>query len=407
MSSRTARGVLLLLGLVVAAPTFAQGTAPAPTAPADTERSDDATEPAEAAPAPSDRDVIAAIDRGMEYLLSIQREDGSWGGVKNATFTSGFANPATYHAWTIGTTALATLAMLEQGRSEEALEAARKGLRFLCENADTKRPADWDVDNNWGLVYGIRTLAAALRDPRLQEGDLATEVRAGARTMLAELAKYQSPRGGWGYYANPNSGWRPEWATSFMTAVAVIGIADAKAAGLDIDEKVFEAGVKAVETSKLPNGAYDYSVNALPPHIRMESINQVKGSLGRIQVCNVARIRGGREVPADEVEWGLEQFFRHHKFLETVRNKPIPHEGYYANAAYFYLFGHYYAAHAIEQLPEERRGKWARKLREPVMRTQQADGSMWDFWIAGSTKAYGTAFGVMTLAKTLDPSPEE
>ena len=88
-----------------------------------------------------------------------------------------------------------------------------------------------------------------------------------------------------------------------------------------------------------------------------------------------------------------------------ARNKPIPHEAYYANAAYFYLFGHYYAAHSIELLPAERRGKWARQLREPVMKTQQADGSMWDFWIAGTTKASGTAFGVMTLARTLEPDP--
>ncbi len=355
---------------------------------------------------PSEREVRTAIDRGVDYLLTIQRKDGSWGGVKNATFTSSFANLSTYHSWTVATTALATLAMLEQGRSDEHLEAAKRGLEFLVENQVVKRPAEWDVDNNWGLVYGIRTLSAALLDERIADTALEARVREAGQTMLSGLAKYQSPRGGWGYYANPGSGWRPDWATSFMSAVAIIGIAEAKEAGLEVEESLIETGVKAVEICKLPNGAYSYDVTPTPRHLRLESINQVKGSLGRIQVCNVARIRGGREVPVEELEWGLEQFFEHHKFLDVARNKPIPHEAYYANAAYFYLFGHYYAAHAIESLPVQKRPDWQVKLREPVMKTQQSDGAMWDFWIAGTTKAYGTAFGVMTLGRTLEADPE-
>ncbi len=369
--------------------------------------SEEAGAPKKVEQVPSAADVHRAIDLGVEYLLGIQRKDGSWGGVKDATFTSSFGNLSTYHSWTVATTALVTLAMLEQGRTEETLAAAKSGLGFIIENADLKRPAEWDVDNNWGFVYGIRTLAVALLDERIAGTELEGPVREAAQTMLRGLAKYQSPRGGWGYYADPDAAWNPEWATSFTTAVSLIGLRAAKDAGLEVDEKLIQTAVRAVEVCKLPNGAYAYTVSPTPPHLRLESIDQVKGSLGRIQVCNVARLCGGSEVPADEIEWGLGQFFEHHKFLDVARNKPIPHEAFYANAAYFYLFGHYYAAHAIESLPEERRGKWARQLREPILKTQQADGSMWDFWIAGTTKAYGTAFGVMSLGRTLETEPEK
>ena len=221
-------------------------------------------------------------------------------------------------------------------------------------------------------------------------------MRSPTKGMASEL--HERPRTG----SRPGP---PGLASPGLASTSRSGPPEAKEAGLEVDEKLITTGVKAVEISKLPNGAYSYDASPTPRHPRLESIDRVKGSLGRIQVCNVARIRGGSEVPVEELEWGLGQFFEHHKFLDAARNKPIPHEAYYANAAYFYLFGHYYAAHAIELLPTDRRLKWARQLREPVMKTQQADGSMWDFWIAGSTKAYGTAFGVMTLARTLEPDP--
>jgi hypothetical protein len=133
----------------------------------------------------------------------------------------------------------------------------------------------------------------------------------------------------------------------------------------------------------------------------MESINQVKGSLGRIQVCNLALYRaGGDRVTTAQLRKGLELFVKHHKFLEVARNKPIPHEAYYANAAYFYLFAHYYAAQVLQTLPAKDQAKFASHIQEGILRSSQRDGSMWDFWIASNTKAYGTAFGVMGLGWT-------
>lgn len=353
----------------------------------------------------SDEAVKEAIDRGVAFLLEAQNEDGSWGGVRNATFISRFANPATYRCWQVATTALAVQALLETGRGPDAESAVDRGLDYLVVHGDLKRPAEWDVDNVWGLVYGLEALAQALKHPRYQNSDKTIALRAGAETMIAGLARYISPRGGWGYYAGPNSAWRPEWATSFTTAVGVIALVDAKEAGLEVPDKVLNAAVRLVEHCRLPNGAYSYSADAIPRHLYLESVDQVKGSLGRIQVCNYALHRAGGDLPEGAMEKGIEQFFLHHKFLDVGRNKPIPHEAYYAVAAYFYLFGQYYAALVIEALPEETRGEYALKLRPEVLKCQQKDGSFWDFWIASMTKPYGTAFSVMALARTLEKDP--
>jgi len=350
----------------------------------------------------SDAAVRTAVADGISFLLQSQNENGSWGGTTNATMTSGFANPATYHCWDVGTTALASLALLKLAEGEEAEAATERGLDFLIENADLRRPAEWDVDNVWGLVYGLDTLAKACIHPRYRDTERGAEIRDAAQTMVTGLGKYVSPRGGWGYYANPNANWQPEWATSFTTAVGVLALVAAREAGLEVPSNLLDAGVRSIQRCQQPNGAFTYSVNAIPRHLRLESINQVKGSLGRIQVCNFALKQAGVELPEESLETGIQQFFKHHKFLDAGRNKPIPHEAYYAVAAYFYLFGHYYAAEVINTMPELERARYGKLLRHQVLKCQQKDGSFWDFWIASNTKPYGTAFSILSLANTVE-----
>lgn len=348
-----------------------------------------------------DASTRIAIQNGLRYLIKSQNDDGSFGGHKNATFTSSFGNPHTYHCWQVGTSALATQALIELG-GDDAADAAWQGLAYLMQNARLRRPAEWDLDNNWGLIYGLNTLAIALKDPRYLDSPREAPLREAAQIMLEGLQRYQSARGGWGYYADPNAAWRPDWSTSFTTAAGVLALVHAKSAGLLVDEKMFAAAVRAVDRARLPSGAYKYDVSAVPRPMRMESIDQTKGSLGRIQVCNHALREAGVEVGDDAIQQGVDDFIRYHRFLDAARNKPIPHEAYYANAAYFYLFAHYYAAFTIAELEPERRREPYAHLRRHIMKCQQEDGSMWDFWIAENTKVYGTAFGILGLNRSLE-----
>ena len=368
--------------LIVVALWFAQDPAAPPAAPRATA----------AAALPTREEAEAGLDRGLEFLVQSQNKDGSWGGHTDQMFPSGFANPVTYDCWRYGTTSLAVLTLIEFGHGEAQATALQRGLEFLIEHPETKRPADWDIDNVWSLIYGLNTLAHALHHPRFADSPMRDKIKSTAEVLLAGMKQMQSPRGGWGYYADPDSNWRPEWATSFTTSAGLLALVEAKEAGLAVDEKVFKAAVKAVEICRLPNGAISYDVSPTPRHFYLESIDQVKGSLGRIQVANFALSRAGVQVEEKTRTTGLDLFFEHHKFLDVARNKPIPHEAYYQNAAYFYLFGHHYAACVIETLPKAERLDYSRRLWREILKTQQKDGAMWDFWIANSTKPYGTAF---------------
>jgi hypothetical protein len=121
-------------------------------------------------------------------------------------------------------------------------------------------------------------------------------------------------------------------------------------------------------------------------------------------VCNWALASvGEKSVTPDVIREGVANFFEHHKFLDAARMKPIPHESWYQNAAYFYLFGHHYAARAINLLPENEREALHAKLRPHIAKVMNDDGSAIDFRATSWDFTAGSAMGALTLELGLPP----
>lgn len=355
--------------------------------------------------APAAAEVRASIQGGVRFLLGAQNKDGSWGGPRNKTFTDSFANWATHDCWTVATTGLASMALLECATREESQAALDRGADFLAARADVKRPANWDIDNVWGFVFGLQGTVRLLQSGRMAGTPREAALRAAAATCVDGLSRYQSPNGGWAYYADAGAAWRPEWATSFTTAAAVLALAEARDAGVRVPNPMLDKAVRAVRQCRLPTGAYTYSVSPIATPGRLTWIDQVKGSLGRIQACDLALHVAGGGLPVGERKRALAQLDEHHRFLDVALRKPIPHEAYYFNSAYFYLWAHYYGALLLETLPaEDQKAHWP-MIRREVMKTQEKDGGMWDFYMSSHTKPYGTSFGIMALSRSLRGTP--
>ena len=79
------------------------------------------------------------------------------------------------------------------------------------------------------------------------------------------------------------------------------------------------------------------------------------------------------------------------------KGRPIPHEGWYFTAGYYYLFGHYYASRVINQLDEPDRARFRTWLIDMMVKYQDPGGSWFDFPLYGYHKCYGAAFGCLTL----------
>ena len=349
--------------------------------------------------------VLSSIQHGVDFLLRDQNADGSWGGARGAVYTftgDVWSNPETHRAWRVATTGLSCLALMHSSDTDAAAAAVRRGLDYILDNADIRRPDEWDTMNCWAYIYGLQALADAFRRPGLVDEPRKARMRERSALLVKRLAESQSTTGGWGYLEfDPPRTATTQWATSFTTSAAVVAMFDAQHAGLPFDEPMFGRAVRALERCRMASGAYTYSVQAIADPRRSEWIDNIKGSLSRIQCCNIALRLAGRDVPDERLRVGIRQFFEHHRFLDIACNRPIPHETYYYNSGYFYLFGHYYAARVIAELPAaEQADLWPRLQRE-LIKMQQADGSMWDYDMHAYHKPYGTSFALLALSKSV------
>ena len=375
----------------------------------------------QAAPPTAQQRAIAGMQLARTWMLGNQEENGAWGHWRKPEPSAGFWwNPETHYSFQVATTGLGCLAMMDladYGRAggqadTEALQALERGLDFLIENADVRRPSDWDTDHTWALTYGSIALAHAGGHWYLQTEEQSQRLAAAQATaekLIARLWKYQTASGGWAYYADESMAARPHWATSFQTAAVVIGLLDARKLGWKVDEDRLQRALAAIRHCRLPNGAYSYSVNLIPSPGGLTNIDQVKGSLSRIQVCNLALQQAalvGLEdeslvVDTAELEQGLRYFFRDHRFLDIAAGRPIPHEAWYYNSGYFYFFGHYYAAGVINQLPPELQAEFAPRLWHHTLKFQAEDGSLLDFKMNSQGRPYATAYALSALARTI------
>lgn len=347
-----------------------------------------------------------SISRAVAFLLAKQNLDGSWGTSSVESFFELNYSNASFYAWKMAGGALCTMALLAVEETPARRDALERSMNWLVENPIPKRGNDWDIDNTWTSLYGFNAMVMAAKDPRFSEGKggeaWSKKIRERGIGFYQYLAAVQEPAGGWGYYEGPAISRRPTWSTSFATACVIPALLDAKKLGWPIDQKVIDRAVQYVQHCALPSGAYSYGFDPIPRINGGENINDIKGSLGRIQVCSWARRRASDAKITDErIRWGLERFFENHRFLDAARLMPVPHESWYANAGYFYFFGHYHAALEINQLPEAEREAWHAKLRPHLLKTQWEDGATQDFPGSFYNVTYATSFSILALAAGL------
>lgn len=334
--------------------------------------------------------------RGIAWLIANQNQDGSWGTFESSRSREIYlGTQASHRAFRDATTALATMALVEPAGQDDAARAAlERAIGYLVATEPSRRVNSDTFYNTWTHTYLVAAAAEAIRSGAAPAQEEA--LRALLRREMDLLLAARGADGGWGYYdfdhrlATPSG----SHTTSFNTASALLALRRAGEVGVEVPPAVAREAIAVIERMRLPSGAYIYGTYA--QFRPAATFNMLQGSLARSQPCNLALFKEGA-IDLESLALGLRQLREDHRFLQIALGRPAPHEAYYQNSGYYYLYGHYYAARAIEELPEPQRGELRAWLHEVLAAIQNPDGSWLDFPLYGYGHAYGTAYAVLAL----------
>lgn len=345
--------------------------------------------------------INQSIERGVNFLIAHQNDDGSWG---DATRTKGLniyaPVPDAHQAFKTASSALALHGLLESGdRRPASLNAITRGERWLLETLPGLRNINPRATYNiWAHAYGLRALASLYRHH--QEPVKRDEYRRQALIQIKRLQRHEDINRGWGYYDFQDITARPSGLTmSFTTATALLALHDASnTMGIELPGEMIERAVKSIQLQRNPDFSYTYDFrHRWSPR---SPINRPAGSLGRSQACNAALRKFGDTTVTDAVisTW-LARLFDRQGWLDHGRKRPVPHEAPAAVSGYFYFYGHYYAAECIGLLPTGEQPQWKQKLAATIISKQEKNGSWWDYPLYNYHYAYGTGYAVASLAR--------
>lgn len=342
--------------------------------------------------------VLASVDRGIDFLVATQNSDGSWGQPTRTKDLNIYAPvPGAHHAFRMAVTALCISALCEQeGRRPELHVALDRGQSWMLANLPLLRRATADaIYNVWGHGYSISALVAlhGRSQDQLHRSKLVDLIK----LQYERLTDYESVDGGWGYYDFEVGSRKPAASsTSFVNATVLVGFWHAKAIGVLPPEDLVERAIRATVRQRKSDFSYLYGEYLKYQPAR--GINRPGGSLGRSQACNIALRYWGDAAVTDQVllEW-LERLILRHGWLDMGRKRPIPHEAWMQVAGYFFYYGHFYAALCCEQLPGDQQHLLAPQLAALLVERQEKDGSWWDYPFYNYHPPYGTAFALMSL----------
>jgi len=355
---------------------------------------------------PTAEQIEQAIRRSVDFLLERQNPNGSFGSAFPARPVNVLAPaPGSHHAFRAAVTSLCISALIETGDDRpEVAKSLDRAEAWMFEHLPKLRRATPGVMyNTWGHAYAIQALVRMLeRDP--DDKPRCRKIRKHLEQQIEMLGRYECVDGGWCYYDFNARTQKPSGSTiSFVSATVLVAFSEAKAAGIEIPQKLVDRATASIRRQRKPDFSYMYGEYL--KNYPMYSINRPGGSLGRSQACNLATRLWGDPLVTDEVlrTW-LDRLFARNLWLDIGRKRPIPHESWFAVAGYFFYYGHYYAALCIEQLPEKDQNKYQDHLAFVLVRLQEKDGSWWDFPLYAYHQQYGTAFALMSLHRCRRPA---
>ncbi len=319
----------------------------------------------------SDEAVEAAIDKGVEFILSQQKPDGSWPTV----------DAARDEEYTVAPTAICVYALLESGLKPTDKRMA-KALEFLGKTRS---------EMTYCHAFRALAYAAALKyDPRYHE-----PLRKDVRTLILSIYK----DGGYTYYARGRMPTKKDFSgftggcDQSNAQYGLLGVWAGARHNEEIPRKYWELSLRYWMKTQFPDGGWAYSVKGRPkPYLAM-----TLAGLASVYVCTdnlfAARhisCRGNPGFPA--AERAMDWVTKHYASV-------------FKQDSWFY-----YTMYGVERVGLATGYKyfgkhdWYKQGAVELLRRQDADGS----WTKGGGKNSGgkqsrTCYAILFLLRGRQP----
>ena len=305
--------------------------------------------PAEKEKVKMDEKTKEAVDKALKWLADQQAGDGSWG---NSAITS-----------------FAILAFMSSGNvPNQGLygKEVSKGVRYLL--ACARESDGYIVGPRGGNMYchGMATLA--LTQVFGMTGD--EDVKKVLKRAVDLIIRTQNPEGGWRYDPSPTG------ADISVTIMQVMALRGAKDSGLQVPDKTMDNAVEYINKCRDRNsGGYKYQPYQNPP-----GYARTAAGVCVLYLCG--------KYDADEIKKAVQ-------YMERT-----------ADDRQHYWYGHYYAAHALNQVGAEEWGreaweKYYERMKATLLRPgyQKASGEWYDPRLeAAYGPVYQTSIVVLILS---------
>jgi hypothetical protein len=287
-----------------------------------------------------------AIDRGLQWLASQQKEDGSWEGGRGAN---------------TGVASFAVLSFVSTGVVPERGPYGRtvaKGIDFVISHAQLNGLISNPVDTGHGPMYEHAMSTTMLAEvwgmyhrPKLLDT---------LQNAVALILSSQNDQGGWRYQPQPSD------ADISVTVMQVVALRAAKNAGLRVPKSTFDHATTYIKSCAKPNGGFLYQ-----PGTGQENYARTGAGVCSLLTCG--------DYDSEEAINGI-------AFLqERKRNMGDEH----------YHYAMYYAAQAMYLAPDPEQWKqWWPVVRDEMLSQQKKDGH----WDGEAGPIYGTGMAILALS---------
>lgn len=333
----------------------------------------------------SPRASAEAADKALHWLVTHQRQDGSWSSAVPAEAADRLASAGPLGVHDVGVTGLAVLALQEAGHQPDRGEyanAVKSGLGYLLTIQDPQFGCFGEPNSHQAFLYdhALATRAVVRAYAATKDAKLQAAAAAGLRFIEAARNPYKAWR-----YSYPPDGQNDVSMTGFMA----LALADAQTAGfavapeakqgalLFIDEMTDEATGRTGYIQRGGYSAREPDTSARWPSSMTEAMTAVALS------CRYAM--WPNEPDPEIVAKG---------FSRLLDLPPTNAEG---RVDYFYW---YFGTRALKASELPTAAAWNDALRSALVELQAADGSfdpLVDPWGHRGGTVYATAINAMAL----------